>query len=819
MEARELVDSLPPHLAERCRWMESPRGPGDFMRSGMVVYWTHHALRTAENPALDTARWIAATRNVPLLVYQGLSERYHDASDRHHRFLLEGAADLQRQCRDLGLAYRFHLERPGHRQQVLVEMMRNASVLVTDDFPLAPTRSWVERLRRLTSLPILLVDASCVLPMTRVTKAYTRAFAYRDAFWKEYQRRIPMPWPSLDLPAAIHPENLPIEEIEVDSAKFSQWIAECEIDHSVGPVLETRGGSGAAEERWESFLRAGIDQYAARRNDCAVAGVSRMSPYLHYGMIAPMRMARDADARGAEKYLEELLIWRELAYAFCYHTEEVDDLSAIPEWARKTLMEHQRDARESIHAWESLARGGSGDRLWDLAQCSLLRHGELHNNLRMTWGKAMLQWTRTPEEALRMMVDLNHRYALDGRDPASYGGILWCLGQFDRPFEPPQPILGTVRPRPTDEHARRVDLKRLERHVKRPAGARRWRVAVVGAGLAGLHAARILSDHGHDVELFDKGRGPGGRVATRRIEEALQFDHGAQYFTIRDRRLVRLLQSWHQMGVVAPWEGKIVSIQTDGTVTPTEPMQRWVAVPRMSQLGRHLAEGLQLHAQTPISQVVAQDDMQSMLIDGKGDRHGPFDAVLLNLPPRQIGPLLKQPCQWLGMLEQTQLLPCLAAMVAFAEPFETGWDGAFVQEHPVRWVARDSSKVGRPKKLDCWVLHADANWSIDHLEEDPDQSARQLLRYWNDRLGGGVPEPIFVQGHRWRYSIPSPSLDCQSLWDPARGWGACGDWCASGRMEGALLSGMALAGRVLNHLHDPSLRPTPPPQQALLPLQ
>jgi predicted NAD/FAD-dependent oxidoreductase len=171
------------------------------------------------------------------------------------------------------------------------------------------------------------------------------------------------------------------------------------------------------------------------------------------------------------------------------------------------------------------------------------------------------------------------------------------------------------------------------------------------------------------------------------------------------------------------------------------------------------------------------------------------------------------------MLEQTQLLPCLAALVAFAEPFETGWDGAFVQEHPVRWAARDSSKAGRPKKLDCWVLHADANWSIDHLEEDPDQSARRLLGCWNERLGGGVPEPIFVQGHRWRYSIPNPSLDCQSLWDPLRCWGACGDWCASGRMEGALLSGMALAGRVLNHLHDPSLRLSPPPQQALLPLQ
>ena len=118
-------------------------------------------------------------------------------------------------------------------------------------------------------------------------------------------------------------------------------------------------------------------------------------------------------------------------------------LETLPTWAIQTLKRHEKDARKSLYSHESLSRGMTDDPLWNACQHSLLKHGELHNNVRMTWGKAILEWTETPERALEVLIDLNHRYALDGRDPASYGGILWCLGQFDRPFPPEQPILGT----------------------------------------------------------------------------------------------------------------------------------------------------------------------------------------------------------------------------------------------------------------------------------------------------------------------------------------------------------------------------------------
>ena len=234
----------------------------------------------------------------------------------------------------------------------------------------------------------------------------------------------------------------------------------------------TRGGVIAGYERWERFKTKGLSRYAHDRNDPLKDGVSRMSAYLHYGQVSPFRLAREASAlpgKGPEKYLDELLVWRELAHTYCFHREDHDTVETLPGWARETLAAHERDPRPALFDRATLAAARTGDRLWDAAQTSLLVHGELHNNVRMTWGKALLSWTPDAKTALEHLIDLNHRYALDGRDPSSYGGILWCLGQFDRPFQPERPILGTVRPRPTRQHAKRLDVERYARMVARPA--------------------------------------------------------------------------------------------------------------------------------------------------------------------------------------------------------------------------------------------------------------------------------------------------------------------------------------------------------------
>ena len=450
----ELLAGLPESIGERVR-VVSQRSPNN--RGEFVLYWMRTAVRVDENPALDAAIKSGNRLGLPVLVYHGLSDRYPYASDRHHTFILQGARDVQAAFGERNLGYAFHLERPGHRGPHLRTLSERAAVVITEDMPFEPLRRWTRSLSTRLDAPLLAVDTACIVPMQLVGKAYDRAFAYRKATSKLYEQRLNR------VPHAVVPEvdalidDLPFRSVNLQTADIAELASECDIDHAIGPVPHTVGGSTAGYRRWDSFREKGISRYARLRSNALIDGVSRMSPYLHYGMVSPMRIAREAadiDGEGSEKYLDELLIWRELAYAFCFHRRDHQRISALPAWALATLAEHAADERPALMSWETLARGRTGDALWDAAQQSLLMHGELHNNVRMTWGKAILNWTADAKHALAMMIDLNHRYALDGRDPASYGGILWCLGQFDRPFPPARPILGTVRDRSSVPHAK-----------------------------------------------------------------------------------------------------------------------------------------------------------------------------------------------------------------------------------------------------------------------------------------------------------------------------------------------------------------------------
>lgn len=613
-----LASHLPFHLAERIVPL-----PGKTSRAGpashatplgaappfnpdgrFVLYWMRTAVRDHENPALDVARVAARALGLPLGVVHALSERYPYASDRHHTFILEGARDVQLGFAEQGIPYAFHLERSGHRGAHLKTLAESAALVVTELAPIPFLRDWAARLAASSSTPVWTVDAATLVGMHRVPKEVTdRAFRFRDWARSDQAHWCTTAWPALGFEHAApssFPVPLPFDPIDLSQADLAALVATCEIDHGVAPVPHTRGGSTSGYARWNAFLSDGIRRYHRDRNDpLRGGGVSRMSAYLHMGQVSPFRIAREATAamsdpksrEGAEKYLDELLVWRELAHAFAVHTPEPDAPSAIPAWARATLARHTGDPRPALHSWETLARARTGDPLWDAAQRSLLIHGELHNNVRMTWGKALLSWTPDAEAALHALVDLNHRYALDGRDPNSYGGLLWCLGAFDRPFEPEQAVLGTVRPRDTATHMRRLDVRAYAAETRRPALARAPRVAVIGAGVSGLTVARTLQDHGLQVVVFDKGRGPGGRLSTRDTPRsqagglalaqeglgaanrtgsgatgsgAWGMDHGAQYFTVRDPDFRRWVGSWVTDGIVAPWDGDLVRIAVGG---------------------------------------------------------------------------------------------------------------------------------------------------------------------------------------------------------------------------------------------------------------
>ncbi|MEM6570732.1 MAG: FAD-dependent oxidoreductase [Planctomycetota bacterium] len=781
-------------LAERCLDASlEPREGGE-----LVLLWVRAAMRARSNPALEVAIEAARALDLPLLVYQALDDRHPHASDRLWTFVLEGARDLARDLESRGVRYAFHLVRPGDRSGALAELAQRAALVVCDTHPVEPIRGWTERLRASVPTPVVEVDASCVVPVHASKRAHDRAFAFRKATSKARKRWLGWEPREGDAPRP-YEGDLPFEPVDLESADLAALVAECEVDHGVGPVPHTRGGTRAGTLRWETFRDERLARYARDRNDALRPGVSRMSPYLHFGMVSALSIAAEADrigGPGAEKFLDELLVWRELAWHFCHHTDEIDSLAAIPDWARETLGHHESDARERLLSWAELAGAESGDALWDATQASLLRHGELHNNLRMTWGKAVLGWTPTADEALDRLLDLNHRFALDGRDPSSYGGILWCLGQFDRPFPPGERVIGTVRERTTTTHASRLDVAKYAQRAERPASNRALNVAVVGAGIAGLTAARALREAGHAVTLFDKGRGVGGRASHRRAAP-FAFDHGAQYFTARDPRFRRFIDAWVQEGVAARWDGRLAVIDAPGDVRPREggDAERFVGVPGMNAIAVRLARGLDVRSSVRVQTIERADDAWTLRFEDGGDASG-FDVALVTAPPSQAAPLLAASPRLAGIASSVEMDPCWAAMVAFEQPFAAPFDGAFMNAGPLSWACRNGSKPGRPDG-DTWVLHASPDWTRAHVDLSREAVCEQLVAALAEAAGAQAPPVLHADAHRWMLSAARPPRDDGSAFDEDLGLGVAGDWLAGSKVQGAWLSGRALAGRVL----------------------
>ena len=800
-----LLATLPRHLSERAALVgASGRGAGD---GGYILYWCHHAMRVRENPALELAAELAVRKRVPLLVFSSLAGANGHTSDRHVTFRLQGFRDLAGQLAAHGIPYACALEAPRRPEGAIDRLAARAAVVVTEDMPAAPYPDWSASLARRTGRPIVLVDTACVVPMNKVDGVFDRAFAFRDATESERGQRVASPWPRCEALDASWPMvDHGVPDVAWQSLDIAELVASLDIDHAVPPVADTVGGTAAGLARWESFRDTRLADYARDRDDAALPGVSRLSAYLHYGMVSPLLVAREAHARGAAKFLEELLVWRELAYHWCRHVADHSSIDAIPAWARRTLAQHAADPR-GVHPWERLARGRTGDRLWDLAQRSLLVHGELHNNVRMTWGKAVPQWTRSPEEALATLIDLNNRYALDGSDPASYGGLLWCLGLFDRAFAPEQPVLGAVRPRATEVHAQRLDLEAFAESVQRRAQP--LRVAVVGAGISGLACARMLADHLAEVTVFEKSRGSGGRMSTRRGDYGA-FDHGAQYFTARDARFAHMVSSWRDEGVVAPWNGRFAEVGASGA-EPLEQCRRFVATPSMSALCKHLAEGLAIHCNARVDSIERRDgawSVRTVAPDGAPSVHGGFDLVLCTAPAPQTALLLGACAPTLAAVASRVAMRATWSMMWASDrraalPFDHAeiLTGAAGVGESLAWVSRISAKPGRADDgLDRWVVLARPEWSEERLERAPAEVCPDIERAFADlgaTLGVDLPAPIHATAHRWRFALASREGGAGSMLDTASGIGMAGDWMRGTRVEDAYLSGIALAGRAL----------------------
>ncbi len=331
------------------------------------------------------------------------------------------------------------------------------------------------------------------------------------------------------------------------------------------------------------------------------------------------------------------------------------------------------------------------------------------------------------------------------------------------------------------------------------AQGRKARVAVIGAGLSGLACSRALTDRGFEVTVFDKGRAPGGRASTRRADIGdleVDFDHGAQYFTVRAPELAKLVTHWEEIGVARPWDGRIAVVGAGGTIESNNRTTRFVGTPTMSAVCQHLASGQDVRCGITVGRL-EKYPRGIELFDREGRSLGEFDLAVSTAPPAQTAALLKHVAPNLAARAASVIMkPCWAVMAAFDPRVPAPFDGAFINEGALSWVARTSSKPERAETPDRWVLHANAQWSADHVEETPGAVTKPMLEACFRAMGIGVQDPIWVKAHRWRYALADNPLDEGCLFDASTGIGACGDWANGDRIEGAFLSGLAAARRI-----------------------
>lgn len=456
-----------------------------------VLYWMTAFRRARWNFSLQRAvQWSRDLRK-PLVVLEPLRCGYRWASDRLHAFVIQGMADNQARLSARSVLYYPYLEpEAGAGRGLLAALAKDACVVVGDDFPCFFLPRMMQAAASQVATRFELVDSNGLLPMRAADRTFSRAFDFRRFLQRNlrpYLTAEAMPEADpLDNCRLVAADDLPADIRQSwPAAKPAEIVAQPEllrqfpVDHAVGPVA-VAGGSAAAEQTLRTFLTQKLAQYGEFRNEPEAEATSGLSPYLHFGHLAVHQVFTElaqgegwttdrisAKVNGSsngwwglqehvESFLDELITWRELGYNMCSRSSDYDRYDSLPGWARQTLAEHADDPRQYVYTQDEFEAAQTHDPLWNAAQRQLLREGRIHNYLRMLWGKKVLEWSASPQAALEVLIELNNKYALDGRNPNSYSGIFWVLGRYDRAWGPERPVFGKIRYMSSENTARKL---------------------------------------------------------------------------------------------------------------------------------------------------------------------------------------------------------------------------------------------------------------------------------------------------------------------------------------------------------------------------
>jgi len=421
-----------------------------------VVYWMQRAQRGIDNPALDVAVEVANTLRKPVVVFFAPVPFYPHANFRHYRFLNDGILDTASALakRNIGFVLRRY---PDHSLLKFCDEVK-AALVVGDENPLREPEDWRQRATRKLKIPLWTVDADVVVPSKLLQKAQYSAHIIRPRLQAELRRFLVASRNPKAIVRWTKAESL--KALDPDADITEGW----KLDRSVSPVTNWRGGPTEAHRLLRKFVDTKLRGYGTQRNKPELDHTSRLSPYLHFGHISPITVALavekvDAPRSDKEALLNQIITWRELSVNLVRFNPNYDNFECAEPWAHRTLAKHLKDPRPVLYTERQMENAETHDELWNAAQMQMVNSGWMHNYMRMYWGKKILEWTRTPEEAYRVAVHLNDKYELDGRDPNGYAGIAWAIvGKFDRPwFE--QPIFGQIRYMSRESTGRKFNSK------------------------------------------------------------------------------------------------------------------------------------------------------------------------------------------------------------------------------------------------------------------------------------------------------------------------------------------------------------------------
>lgn len=427
-----------------------------------VIYWMQSSQRAEHNHALEYAIKLSNDLKKNLIVYFGITENYPEANERHYYFMLEGLKSVKKDLKKRKIRM---VVLKGSPEIEILKFDKTASVVVVDAGYLRHEKMWRNYVSQQISCKFVKIETNVIVPVGAASdkEEYSAATLRR-----KLERKLDI---FSKLPETIKYEgqyesNLEnIDEIDIDG--IDNVINLLKIDKNVKKVSEFVGGTEVSKLLLEEFLKDKLSNYSTKRNEPSGGYCSNMSPYLHFGQISPIYIYNriikfcemDINYNDNKKaYIEELFVRRELAMNFVNYNQKYDSYEGLPNWAKSSLESHLHDERPYLYSMNQLEYAQTHDIYWNCAQKELVSTGKMQGYMRMYWGKKVIEWTKDPRDAYEILLYLNNKYELDGRDANGYTGVAWCFGKHDRPWGKRE-IFGNVRYMAESGLKRKFDMK------------------------------------------------------------------------------------------------------------------------------------------------------------------------------------------------------------------------------------------------------------------------------------------------------------------------------------------------------------------------